>query len=325
MKTKLLYVIVSSPDDIYLEQAYVSMLSVRKHEPNAHIAVLMDSCTAKTLLFERKKLIELANEVIEIDYPENMSAKLRSRLLKTNARKYIEGDYLFIDTDTIVCGSLSAIDCIDAEIAAVKDANSHISFVDKDYIERRLKRIFDVKFDIKEYYYNSGIMYVKDCEATRNFYALWSESYAKCVKRGIFIDQLSLVYANYISGGLIRSLDYSWNTMLKDCSLAQLKQAKIIHYFNDGSELTKLNRKDVFLSIKEYGKPSEEIVQIIDDPLLSLAPDQVLTQSSYSDFFESSLGKIAYRFYKRDKGGFPVRMTDFLFRIYNCIKIGLNK
>ena len=41
MKTKIVYVLVSTDKDFYLEQAYVSMYSAKYHMPDAHIALLV--------------------------------------------------------------------------------------------------------------------------------------------------------------------------------------------------------------------------------------------------------------------------------------------
>lgn len=49
MKTKVAYVVVSSPNDIYLEQAYVSMFSLKHHMPDAYIVLLTDRLTSESL------------------------------------------------------------------------------------------------------------------------------------------------------------------------------------------------------------------------------------------------------------------------------------
>lgn len=49
MKTKIVYVIISSDDDIYLEQAYISMFSAKYYMPDCHIKL-----TSKTLIRCRK-------------------------------------------------------------------------------------------------------------------------------------------------------------------------------------------------------------------------------------------------------------------------------
>ena len=54
MRTKLLYVLVSSKDDIYLEQAYVSMYSAKFYMPDCHIVLLTDNISNETFTGLRK-------------------------------------------------------------------------------------------------------------------------------------------------------------------------------------------------------------------------------------------------------------------------------
>ena len=126
MKTKIVYVLVSSSRDIYLEQAYISMYSVKYYMPDAYIILLVDKQTEETLVDVRKKETKYVDEIISVSIKGNYTPQQRSRILKTSVRKYIVGDFLFLDTDTIVVKPLSEIDYIEADIAACWD--SHTTF-----------------------------------------------------------------------------------------------------------------------------------------------------------------------------------------------------
>ena len=65
MKTKIVYVLVSSNNDIYLEQAYVSMYSVKYYMPDAHITLLTDKLTEATFIGIRKKEIQ-SNSLLNV-------------------------------------------------------------------------------------------------------------------------------------------------------------------------------------------------------------------------------------------------------------------
>ncbi len=45
--TKFLYILVSGQTDIYCEQTYVSMLSLKHYNPDAEISLLVDDETDK--------------------------------------------------------------------------------------------------------------------------------------------------------------------------------------------------------------------------------------------------------------------------------------
>lgn len=72
----------------------------------------------------RSHILELVDEVVSVDVGNGFSPQQRSRILKTSARNLVNGDYLFIDCDTIVLKPIEEIDSCPAEIAAVKDCHT---------------------------------------------------------------------------------------------------------------------------------------------------------------------------------------------------------
>ncbi len=268
MKTKILYVLVSSEKDIFLEQAYISSYSVKKYMPKAKILFLVDEQTYETLKGVRKEETKYADEIISVKIEGDYNARQRSRILKSSARKYVEGDYLFIDTDTIVVKPLYEIDKMEADIAACHD--THSSFVDNPYRESCIINGKLLKWPIENEteYFNSGVIYVKDNEETRKFYEFWSSICLESFKVGINMDQPSFAKANYISGHIIKPLDDAWNCELKH-GIRYLKDAKIVHYLGSklsDTELFLFSNKNFLYKIKEEGKIVNDVLSVVDDP-----------------------------------------------------------
>ena len=94
---KYLYVCTSSKKDFFLEQTFVSITTLKINTPNAFVTLLIDKATEKTLDESRENIKKIVDEIIIIDLDESLSAKVRSRLLKTSMRLHIQGDFLFID------------------------------------------------------------------------------------------------------------------------------------------------------------------------------------------------------------------------------------
>ena len=99
MKTKIVYCIVSNDQDIYLEQAWVSIYTLKNYSPEAEVFLIVDKETESTLVGKRAGIKELVTEVIAVETPDSYNAMQRSRYLKTNFRQFIAGDLLFIDGD----------------------------------------------------------------------------------------------------------------------------------------------------------------------------------------------------------------------------------
>ena len=127
MKTKLVYVLTCAPDKYYIEQALISAFSARYHNPDAHIALIVDRPTNELLVGRRAELLNYLTERIIVDVPEKYNTVQASRWLKTNVRNLIDGDFLFIDCDTIVVSSLEEVDDFSCQMCATMDCHRLVS------------------------------------------------------------------------------------------------------------------------------------------------------------------------------------------------------
>lgn len=80
---KVVYTLVSSQSDYYLEQFCYSAFSVKRVSPNAEITLVVDEQTNRSFVGVRETEASIADEIISVSYPENMTSKQRSRMLKT--------------------------------------------------------------------------------------------------------------------------------------------------------------------------------------------------------------------------------------------------
>ena len=272
MKTKIVYVLVSTEKDCYLEQAYVSMTSLRQHMPDVSITLLVDTKTKNSFVGERAKMASLASDIISIDLDPNIAANKRSRLLKTSARLHISGDYLFIDTDTIIARDLSNIDDTNTDIAACWD--SHSPFKTNPYRDMCISHGKRLNWPIEneESYFNSGVIFVKDSPQAHEFYKKWHQNYLEGTEKRVFMDQPSFAKTNYEMGHIVKTLPDVWNCELKH-GIRFLRDAYIVHYLctnKEGGEAFLLNNLDVFEKIKETGELPEEVIKTINDPFCGL-------------------------------------------------------
>ena len=97
MQTKIVYTLVSDESDTYLEQALLSVYSLRLHNPQAIVELIVDQFTSKTIVDKRSEIRKFITDLITVDVPEDYTKVQKSRYLKTNLRQFVKGDYLFID------------------------------------------------------------------------------------------------------------------------------------------------------------------------------------------------------------------------------------
>lgn len=272
---KYVYVLVSEKNDYYLEECIISMVSLKKYNPNAQIILLTDNRTEKNLTGFRSKVKEIASQVVVKYFKDSVTQKVRSRLLKTSMREFIEGKFLFIDTDTVIAGRLEIEEDMDAALAMVLDKHVPIS---EHYLNRVLQdnaNRMNYVAGFEDKHFNSGVIYVNDSTVTYRFFNLWHTLYKDSLKKRIDIDQVSLNETNARMHGVIEELDGTWNVQI-NCGLKYISEAKIIHYLG----YQPMNRQNIYFNtlpfrlcdadcledMKKRGQITEEISEIINHP-----------------------------------------------------------
>lgn len=264
MKTKLVYIVTSSLEDIYWEEAWVSAWSTRYHNPEAHIALVCDKETLETAKKSyRAKSLELFDETITVDFEDSITQKQRSRWIKTNLREYIRGDFLFIDSDTVVTDSLNEIDDWNFDIGMVCDNHSRsISPFMEKYYEKAYKQVFPV--DVP--YYNSGVMFVKDNEKTKAFFHQWHQNWCGLGDVVEYTDQTPLARTVIDYGQPITEISGAYNCQIS-VSIKYLHQAKIIHsyhtWWHSYSTVSPFMQITTYERIKEKQEINEDLQQRI--------------------------------------------------------------
>lgn len=233
MRTQIVYVLVSSENDFYLEELWVSLFSLRQFHPDEKVIVLVDEPTARRIR-ERKQLYSLITELKVVDVPEEYTNKNRSREIKTSIRNIIDGDFLFIDTDTVICGALDAIDSLSVQnIAMVPEL--HSSFKHHLFFELTVEdtqRIFDVDTSDSPYWFNSGCMFVRDNEFARSFFTSWNKNWKhSAFNKGNSSDQRALLATDKEFGYKIECMPDIYNAQVA-MSIEFFYDAKIIHFWH---------------------------------------------------------------------------------------------
>ena len=318
MKTKIIYALVSSPNDYYYEQLFISVYSLRIHNKDAIVEIVCDKDTYNTLVDNRKNIFNYVNNVIAIDTPIGWTNVGKSRYIKTNIRHIITGDYLFIDTDTIIMQNLEEVDTWTMDIGATFD--NHIEKpLDRNVKSESEKWIIELASktgtDIGGlFHYNSGVFYVKDTKISHELYTRWYAKYLEFKEKGVNIDQLPLLVVNNDMGGVIRNIGETWNCqIIVPHGMNMIENAKIIHYFAQKNKY-EIASPWVLEELKYKGEITDRIKRIVDYPQDSFKEKYRVIKGLEVDFIETPLYKIFcdyHNFYK---------LLVFESKIYSSIK-----
>ena len=255
------YVIISSENDYILEQALVSMHSLKMFNPEAHITAVMDVDTFQGLIGERGRIKQYINEFITPEIPKGLNGTQKSRFLKTSLRNHIKGDFLFLDADTIVTDDLSEIQKLPYDVAITLNRHRHW---DRDTPHPMIyEYVKTTGIDIQKsvnftYYFNSGVIFSKDTEIAHNFFERWHQLWIKdSLELKFHKDQVAGWRANFELGNVIHELDpiYNCQFVFPIYALKYFESAKILHYIGStklGSCL-KFTDKGFLEKILDYG------------------------------------------------------------------------
>ncbi len=255
MKTKIVYAVTSDDTDIYLEQTLVSAYSVKLHNPNATIVLVVDFLTNTTIVGRRSTILKYITEKVVVNVPEKYNKMERSRYVKTYIRDCVKGDFLFIDTDTVVVSSLEEVDLFSFDVAACKDKHLNMSVhpLQKSCSFQCRK----IGIDLPDVYFNSGVIYAKDNETSHRLFSRWHSLYLQGTGLGIMHDQPALAKADFECGHIIREMDGVWNCQINYHGLPYLYESRIIHYIGSAkkyhSPTCYFYYIDIYKEIKQTG------------------------------------------------------------------------
>lgn len=263
MKTSFVYVLVSDGVDFYIEMTLLSIYSLRLYHPSDKITIVTDEPTKKKLETRFGKVLN-GIVVSSVEVPALYDNKRRSRFLKTTLRRYIHGDFLFIDGDTIICCSLKELDSFGHDIGCVYDFHDSQLHLDSETIEVYHRIGFN---DIGNTpYYNSGIMYVKDTPNNHLLYEEWHRCWLQSEKHGLVFDQPALCQANSTLGNPIQELPGIWNCQMQVIKGKHLlKEARIMHYYSLSSHII-LGRDLLLKGIRDRGDITDVADRVARNP-----------------------------------------------------------
>lgn len=267
---KIVYVLTSSEEDNYLEQAVLSVSSLKKHNPSAHSVLLTDkpSFDSFSSCDKRKKLSSFFDEIIPVSIPPEFDKKASSRWLKTNMPNLVSGNLIYIDCDTIITGNLSELESFDCDVAGVLDNNCHIS--ESPFLSRLIRRkyTFAHRKEIFEHdsYINGGFIICRDTQKAKDFFNLWHSLWKESWRRGVVLDQPALNEANFRMGWIIKELEPCWNAQIT-IKLNSMNAARVIHYLVTNAEnFYPLAQPSVLGQIKEFGLIPDNVEKMLDNP-----------------------------------------------------------
>lgn len=228
------YVLIDNDMLRYFNELLISLSSLRQKGFQGPVKILTDERTAKEIEKQNcQELTELSAELVVIDIPDKYNQTERSRFIKTSMREYVKGDFLFIDTDTIIAEKLPDV-VSDYDIAMVRDM--HGTMIETENVDgyRSFFEKCHYSFDASAIMFNSGVIWCKDTAFSHDFFRRWHDEWRYTQSCGVVRDQVSLCKLSNEFAGAIGELADRYNVQVSRLiSVKHLIHAVVIHYFNE--------------------------------------------------------------------------------------------
>lgn len=311
----------------------MAIASLRVHNPNAFVTLLIDDKTAETLTGNRAQLKNAVDELKVLTLDEKLSPMLRSRYLKTVMRNEVDGDFLYMDSDIAIVGDLSIPEEWRGGIYAVLDFHTNLhKAINRKKVLNAAKMLGFSPIKNDEIF-NGGVMFASDTAQAREFFKKWHELWQYCVSKNYPFDMAALAETDYSFGYVIQKMPGEWN-----CQLAYgkrfLPQGKVLHFF--GSRivdtrgravppsmdvfLPKILRKDFYTNLKNIP------VTVLEDKRITINEyyDDVIRNAKDSFLYQTKkvglLGADIVRSYAFAKSlAFLYKKMPYLIRLLEWI------
>lgn len=330
MNTPILYVLTSSESDLYLEELWVSLYSLHHFNKEVTVKVLSDKPTAERIK-ANPELLTMIDELYPVDVPEEYPAKERSRFIKTNIRNLIDGDFLFIDTDTVICASLDEVDSLHVKnIGMVPELHGpfkeHLVY---NHTVADTNRIFGIDAGNSPYWFNSGCMLVRDNNFTHEFFAKWQENWKySAFQKNNSSDQRALLKTDHDYGYIIECIPDVYNAQIA-MSIKWFYEAKIIHFwhfrknFTPNMEFSPFFGHQIYRELKARGTIDKEIANTILHCKSAFRNDSMICGNNEIKLIMSPVNTILWKQYQ--KGGFICRILKKQIYLIGLYQRGKNK
>jgi hypothetical protein len=147
-------------------------------------------------------------------------------------RKHVQGDFFYIDCDTIISDKLDVSFSPDIKIGAVLDA--HVPFSQHQLYNTEKKELDTLLgFNTTKYdqYFNGGAVFCKDIDIVHDFFSRWNFLWLETTKKYLYVDQPSFNQSNIDFNNIVTEISGIWNCQIVQNGLPYLHNAKVIHYF----------------------------------------------------------------------------------------------
>ena len=261
MSPKIVYAVTSSGKDIYSVMTRISVATVRLSCPGSWVVLTCDEGSARAMEQTQDPLLKEVDEVIVVPTPEG-DATYRNRHIKTRVRTLVAGEFLFMDSDTIVRGDLSTLAGIHGDIAAAP--NHSADSLDGQIWDEDRAHLDTMDWTFGNTYFNGGFIFFRDTVAARALGSEWHDRWmAGFRKTGRANDQPAFNAAIAALDIRVEKLPHRYNAQFT-MNRSSASEALVWHYYSTDTTLRFTAIGALIKNVMENGAiPNNKLIGVI--------------------------------------------------------------
>jgi hypothetical protein len=197
--------------------AWVSAHSVRRQEPNARIIMVVEGTSSGATEEMTARFATIADTVIT-KRASVSTPVAKSRFHKILLREYIDGDFLYLDSDTLAV----------APFADVLQCKGEVGAVEQPF--RQLGWQYPLPYQV-----NAGVILLRDTPAVHAFSREWLKRFQESTALPHVWDQATFNSALFATGVPHEVLPHGYNAMVVKRNY-RFRSARILHFFGSSEE-----------------------------------------------------------------------------------------
>lgn len=227
------YVVISTGWDRHSQMAWVSAHSVRRQEPNARIVIVVEGTTPGANEEMTARFASIADSIIA--KRASVSAPVaKSRFHKIALRDYVDGDFIYLDSDTLAVAPFADVLESAGEVGAVADFNFDISHGWFPAVAEQPFRQLGWQYPLP-YQLNAGVIFLRDTPAVHAFSKEWLARFQASTALPHVWDQVTFNSALFATNVPHEVLPHGYNAMVVKRNY-RFKSARILHFFGSPEE-----------------------------------------------------------------------------------------
>lgn len=213
-------------DSRHLDMAIVSAGLLRQVIPDAIISLACDEECARSAVDSGRDLGRHFDEVRQFE-TEYTTSFLRSRAIKIGLRLQLEGDFVYLDSDTVIVEAFDDLIPPECHVGMALDMVGGIPGTIPRTLPENLTKIgWDGSVDRL---FNCGVIYWKDDAEARKLAAQWLEAWEYSCSHGVVLDQPAMAFCDRELPGIISVLPPAVNVSPWVADRSLTRSARVWH------------------------------------------------------------------------------------------------